>query len=252
MAKVKTMVTRESMGDITAIHTHMWRNARYGGWKREIPADCDADHVDWKMFQGDSALHHFDPNRVINWRFFWDYSGGNVFENMVHQVGFWYKVLDLRVPRSVAMSGGNYLAPNMQVPDTMNASLDQHENILFTWNSGFGNHHYDAEDDLLLGTKGTVVRNSSDAEYIPEGGSRRQSALESYQPAKGTNSPDIVGFDEDTGIHFNNFFDCVRSRKQPNCPFDLGYRAAIACQMAVRSYREGRTVRWDPESEDIV
>ncbi len=27
---------------------------------------------------------------------------------------------------------------------------------------------------------------------------------------------------------------------------------AIACQMAIRSYREGRTVRWDAEREEIV
>ena len=49
-----------------------------------------------------------------------------------------------------------------------------------------------------------------------------------------------------------NFFDCVRSRKEPNCPFEIGYRSAIACQMAVRSYREGRTVTWDEKREEIV
>jgi hypothetical protein len=36
------------------------------------------------------------------------------------------------------------------------------------------------------------------------------------------------------------------------CPFDLGYRVAIACRMAVESYRLGRTVRWDAAREEIV
>jgi hypothetical protein len=49
-----------------------------------------------------------------------------------------------------------------------------------------------------------------------------------------------------------NFFDCVRSRKEPHSPFDLGYRTAIACQMANMSYRQQRTVRWDAAKEDIV
>jgi len=49
-----------------------------------------------------------------------------------------------------------------------------------------------------------------------------------------------------------NFFDCVRSRKEPNCPFELGYSSAIACQMAIASLRQGRTVKWDAEKEDIV
>jgi hypothetical protein len=49
-----------------------------------------------------------------------------------------------------------------------------------------------------------------------------------------------------------NFFDCVRSRKEPNCPFELGFRSAIACQMAVTSYRRGCTVHWDEKREEIV
>jgi hypothetical protein len=49
-----------------------------------------------------------------------------------------------------------------------------------------------------------------------------------------------------------NFFDCVRSRKEPVCPFEIGFRSAIACQMAIASYRQQRTVRWDPATEEIV
>ena len=49
-----------------------------------------------------------------------------------------------------------------------------------------------------------------------------------------------------------NFFDCVRSRREPDCPFEIGFRSAIACQMAVVSYREGRTVHWDTERSAIV
>jgi hypothetical protein len=32
----------------------------------------------------------------------------------------------------------------------------------------------------------------------------------------------------------------------------LGYRISIACRMAVESYRQGRTLRWDPVKEEIV
>jgi hypothetical protein len=38
---------------------------------------------------------------------------------MVHQVGFWYKVLDLQIPLSVTMTGANFLSPKMEPPDTM-------------------------------------------------------------------------------------------------------------------------------------
>ncbi len=248
--QARELINPERMGAITAIHSHMYRNAPYGGWLRPIPDDCDPQHVDWKAFQGEAEPRPFSPDRVINWRFYWDYSGGNVFENMVHQVGFWYKALGLRIPRSVTMSGGNYLCPKMQVPDTMDVCMDQPENLLFTWNSGFGNHHYPGGDEFALGVKGTVIRNDEEIRYVPEGGAAaREAQVESAKPSRST--PDIVGVAHEIS-HMQNFIDCVRSRKQPNCPFEIGFRSAIACQMAIASYRQQRTVRWHPEREEIV
>ncbi|HXJ93584.1 MAG TPA: Gfo/Idh/MocA family oxidoreductase [Terriglobia bacterium] len=253
--QTKSLISPDRTGVVTAIHTHMYRNAPYGGWRRPLPADCDPQHVDWAMFQGEAAPHDFDPNRVINWRFYWDYSGGNVFENMVHQVGFWYKVLGLNVPRSVTMAGANYLSPDMQVPDTMSVAMDQPENLLFSWSSGFGNRYYGSTDDLLLGNKGTLLRGDDRVRYVAQdlhGHRHAPDAETAPQGAQGGATPDIVGKSDTTVEHMQNFFDCVRSRKEPNCPFEIGYRSAIACQMANRSYREKRTVCWDAEREEIV
>jgi hypothetical protein len=52
--------------------------------------------------------------------------------------------------------------------------------------------------------------------------------------------------------HVQNFLDCIRSGNEPNCPFELGHRVALACRMAVDSYRSGRMLRWDPVREEIV
>jgi predicted dehydrogenase len=241
----------ERIGKITAIHTHHYRNAPYGGWKRTPPADCDLQHVDWKEFEGEAAHHEFDPNRYMNWRFFWDYSGGNVFENMVHQVGFWYKLLDLGIPRAVTMSGANYSSPGMEVPDTMDVSMDQAKGLLFTWNSMFGNRYFGEGDDLVLGDKGTILRNEDEqVRFVPQKG---ETAPAGAAPSKaGGEAVDLVSSSDTTDLHMQNFFDCVRSRKEPACPFEIGYRSAIACQMAITSCRQGRTVRWDAEHEEIV
>jgi hypothetical protein len=60
--------------------------------------DVTPENVLWNSFLGDAPKHAFDANRYVNWRFFWDYSGGNFYENMCHQVAFWYKILNLQVP----------------------------------------------------------------------------------------------------------------------------------------------------------
>jgi len=249
--RARELSTPDRLGTITAVHTHHYRNSPYGGWKRAIPTDCTLEHIAWKEFEGEAAPHDFDPQRFMNWRFFWDYSGGNVFENMVHQVGFWYKVLGLKIPRRVTMAGYNYLSPEMEVPDTMNVCMDQPENLMFTWNSVFGNNYYGEDgNDLALGNKGTVIRVVDSVNYLPQS---HHAAQKTQATSSVGGEANIVGSDEnDTEAHMRNFFDCVRSRKEPNCPFELGYSSAIACQMAIASLRQGRTVKWDAEKEDIV
>jgi predicted dehydrogenase len=247
--QVREHLNPEQMGQITQLHTFHYRNAPYGGWKRPLPADCDPQHVDWKAFEGEAKKHAFDANRFINWRFFWDYSGGNVFENMTHQVGFWYKLLDLKIPQKVTMVGANYRSPDMQVPDTMDVSMVQWEKILFTWNSMFGNNLMGAGYDEVLGNKGTILRDERYVvRYVPQ---ETKAVAPNLGEAPGR-PPDIVGYNEVSLMHMQNFFACMRSRKEPNCPFELGFRSAIACRMAVESYLRGRTVGWDEHKEEII
>ena len=251
-ARVRELAAPDRMGTITAVHTHHYRNRLYGGWKRSIPPDCNLEHVAWKEFEGEAAPHEFDPQRFINWRLFWDYSGGNVFENMVHQVAFWYKALGLKIPRRVTMAGYNYLSAGMEVPDTMDVSMDQPENLLFTWNSAFGNNYFGEDGyDFALGNKGTVIRVLDKVTFQPQ---ENHSTQKAETPGSVGGEPDIVGGadNDDTQTHMRNFFDCVRSRKEPSCTFELGFNSAIACQMAIASLRQGRTVQWDPDKMDIV
>ena len=250
LQKVRELATEKNLGAMAALQAFHFRNAPYGGWRRQIPPDCDAQHVDWAAFQGESKTYPFDPERYMNWRFYWDYSGGNVFENMVHQVGFWYGALGWKIPDAVTMTGADYLAPQMHVPDTMSVTMQQPEKVLFTWNSMFGNSYFGEGYDLLFGTAGTLIHNQADAvTLLPQ--HRRGTPAPDGAPAT---APPIDGtaYKDFTVEHFQNFFDCVRSRKEPVCPFDLGFRVAVACQMAIASYRQQRTVRWDAETEEIV
>jgi predicted dehydrogenase len=242
LRKVRELAASEAMGTVTLLQAHHFRNTPYGGWRREVPADCDTDHVDWAAFQGEAKAVPFDPQRYINWRFYWDYSGGNVFENMVHTLAFWFAALGLSIPQSVTMTGANYLAPKMQVPDTFQVSMSHAEKLLFTFTSMFGNNYYREGHDYLFGTKATLIHTESDQVHVVPQGKRGAA-----RPG-----PDPEPYKELTGQHMQNFFDCVRSRKEPVCPFELGFRTSIACQMAIASYRRQATVRWDPETEEIV
>ena len=94
VADAVNMLNGGHVGKITAIHAHMYRNTPHGKpqWSRPVYPDMTPENIIWKSFLGEAPAHEFDPQRYANWRFFWDYSGGNVYENMCHQLSFWYKV----------------------------------------------------------------------------------------------------------------------------------------------------------------
>ena len=42
-----------------------------------------------------------------------------------------------------------------------------------------------------------------------------------------------------------NFIECVRSRKEPNAPVEIGYRSAVAAHMANLAYRKRERITLD-------
>lgn len=233
----------ERMGRITAVTMQMHRNTPMGKpqWARPalLTPDVNPRNVAWEEFLGDAAQRPFDPQRFIHWRYFWDTSGGGVFEGMSQQLAFWYKALGLQIPRAASMEGGIYLwKDGREAPDTASVTLQQPEEILINWVSGFGNNQLGVSEDVL-GTHGSIAR-AAQVRYVPQKVNRPAAG---EMAGRASHSPHA---------HMANFIDCVRSGQEPNCPFDLGFRVSVACRMAVDSYRLGRTLRWDAAQEEIV
>jgi predicted dehydrogenase len=230
------------VGKITAIRMHWYRNTPHGKaqWARPVYPDMTPENISWNSFLGSAPPREFDPHRFVNWRFFEDYSGGNVCENLSQQLAFWYKALNLQIPQAATMTGGLYLwKDGRDVPDTMNVTLQQAEQMLVSWDSGLGNSQLGITEDVL-GSDGTISRSPSGIRYIPQKVNRPEGA---EIAGKVANFPTA---------HMRNFVDCIRSGKEPHCPFELGYRVSVACRMALESYHQGRTVHWDPRAETIA
>ena len=230
----------QRLGQITAISMQMHRNTPNGKPQWARPAmfspELSERSIEWAAFD---ERRVFDANRFVHWRYFWDYSGGSVFEHMSQQLSFWYKTLNLQIPVSASREGGIYLwKDGREVPDTVSVTLHQPEEMMISWVSGLGNNQLGVSEDVL-GTNGAISR-ATQVKYTPQK----------------MNRPDlkeVVGRSAHTPqAHMQNFLDAIRLGAEPNCSFDLGYRVSIACRMAVESYRQGRTVRWDARREEIL
>jgi len=47
----------------------------------------------------------------------------------------------------------------------------------------------------------------------------------------------------------DDFLKCVKSRKDPYFPVDIGHRVSTVCHLANISIRLGRKLKWDPKAE---
>lgn len=55
------------------------------------------------------------------------------------------------------------------------------------------------------------------------------------------------GVEEDYPLHVHtrNFLDCVKSRKKPVAPMEIGYSSALPCLIALESMQLGKPLGWD-------
>jgi predicted dehydrogenase len=240
-ADAKKWMSDGIVGKVTQVDSWMSRNTPHGQgqWVRQPGSDCTAQNVDWKAFLNGRPDKGFDAYRFMNWRLYWMFSGGNVTENMIHQMAWIMSLLDLPLPTAAYMSGGVFSEKDgREVPDTISVTLDFPNDLVVTWQSTFSNRRYGL-GQRILGRDGTIEyiagandmvsgKSEEQVRYYPESVNRPNGATLTG------NSP--------TPSHMANWIDCMRSRKTPNAPVELGYRTAVVAHMSNLSYREKRRI----------
>lgn len=241
LADAKKWIREGMVGKVTQVESWMSRNTPHGKgqWVRPVPSDCTAQNVNWKAFLNGRPDSEFDAFKFLNWRLYWMFSGGNTTENMIHQMAWIMSALDLPLPTAAYMSGGVFSEKDgRQVPDTMAVTLDFPNDMVVTFQSTFSNRRYGL-GQRILGSDGTIeyVAGSND---MVSGKSEEQIH---YYP-EDVNRPNgaAIKGEASSQNHIANWIDCMRSRKTPNAPVELGYRSAVAIHMANISYRHQRRI----------
>jgi Oxidoreductase family, C-terminal alpha/beta domain len=49
-----------------------------------------------------------------------------------------------------------------------------------------------------------------------------------------------------------NWLDCIKSRKEPSSPIEIGHRSCSACLLHQIAMKVKRKVYWDPKTEKIA
>jgi predicted dehydrogenase len=234
------------IGDVHRIQAGMQRNI-YPGLKPVALEDGLNSTLDWDMWLGPAGKVDFDPFRCIyNFRWFWDYSGGQMTNWGAHHLDIARWIVDAKGPQSVAGMGGRYaLKDGGQTPDIQEVTY-QFPGVVVTWTTSevaegepFTLNIYGSKGMMSLTRGGFTVK----PEMASKNGKKENTPLmESLKVAGG----DL------NGAHIRNFLDCVKSRQRPNADVEEGHRTAVMCHLGNISTRLGRSIRRGAEKEEIV
>jgi predicted dehydrogenase len=219
-------------------------------WLYSIPQDADEETCDWEAFLGSAPKTDFDLKRYFQWRCYWDYSNGIGSDLMVHQIDAIHAVMNSGMPKSVLASGGIYRwKDHRETPDVWSAIIEYdtyqvNYHARFT-NTTDNNRQYGI---AMYGNDGTIeITLYQKLHVIPEEPSLRNQDVEEEVIEYSENGPH-----NDQGVrdHIENWYDCVKSREQPNCTLEDGFRGAAIAHMSIMSFKAGKKVIWDDVAKE--
>jgi len=129
------------------------------------------------------------------------------------------------------------------------AKAEYKNGITMLTSGGYPNGiRYEGTEGWIFVTRGAYRASPSDP--IPEGATK---ALEASNPAILTSviGPDEIHLYESSEQH-GNWLDCIKSRKEPISPVEIGHRACTVCLITHIAMKLKRKLTWDPDSERFV
>jgi hypothetical protein len=178
---------------------------------------------------------------------------------MSHGIDLVHFFLDDHFPRSIMASGGIFAWPDgRENPDTFQALVEYPKGFLVSYSTSFGN---DSESfSRYMGKNATLINIGGEGsprwKMVEEKGNYESNPFvkraEKYVTLPGSDQIPPTYISDNVPFHMANWFECLRSRKQPNATVREGYSHAVAVIMAARSYREGKKLWWDAKTEQIV
>jgi predicted dehydrogenase len=226
------------------------------------------------MWLGPAPNRAYNPNRgIYHFRWFWDYSGGQMTNLGQHSLDIAHWALGLKWPRAITSAGGRFfLKDNCEVPDTQDTIIEYprvqvvcqiRESAACGVKPGTGGM-------VFHGTKGTLFLSRSGFEILPDRKDHPSNIVSRIGEGHPVGGPQPVSNDgverfwtdplsdksgnskEQYVLHTRNFLDCIKSRAQPVSDIESAHEISTVCHLANISLRTGHKLRWSDETEEIA
>ncbi len=203
-------------------------------------------HLNWDFWQGQAAFNDYMPERChLKFRNWYDYSGGTMTDWGAHHmdIGYWA----IGIPAPIHVESKSLATP---IPGGY-TTVSEYE-VKFTYSNGVVFNVRTTADDSPFGA---VINPAGQRNGIRFEGSDgwiwvSRDKIEANDRALLSEAlPENAERLYLSNDHKGNFFECIRSRKDPICDVEVGHRSASVCHIGTISLRTGKKHQWDPEKE---
>ncbi len=205
------------------------------GGEEPIPLELNYD-----LWLGPAPLKPYHSRRVhYNFRFWWDYSGGQITNFGAHHLDIAQWALGTDAGGPAAVAGAAEFHPE-RVHEVTEACR-----ITYTYADGtrliLGQRQADIPEGVtLIGSKGRIFVNRGQLKTEPSELSETDLAATGLTQLYRSHD------------HTRNFLDCMRTRELPVCDVEIGHRSATLCHLGNIVARLGRGIAWDPATETMI
>ena len=230
-----------------------WRDTIGRANEEAVPAG-----VHYDLWTGPAPMKPFTKNRFhYNWHWQWDTGNGDIGNQGIHEMDLARWGLGVKLPTKVHSTGGHFMFDDDQeTPNTQIATFEFNEGgkkkiLVFEVRHWMSNH--EAGIGETAGRGGRPDPNTICNIYY---GSKGYMAVDGY-----TGYKTFLGREQqpgparkEGGSNWANFITAVRSRKVEDLNADVeeGHLSSVLVHLANISYRTGRSVQFDPQTERIV
>jgi predicted dehydrogenase len=230
------LVRNGKIGDIKQVLCGL-PGPNHGG--APVPDAAPPAELDYEMWLGPAPQRRYNEKRVhYLFRFFWDYSGGQMTNFGAHHIDIAHWGLGMDESGPVEIGGTATFHPENwhEVTETCRLTLK-----------------YASGAEVVVGQKqkdipGGVTFVGSTATLFVDRKKITCTVPEILSEPLGSDAVRLYA----SKSHHQNFLDCIASREKPIADVEIGHRTATACHLANIAARLGRTIRWDPKAEMII
>ncbi|MGE0756722.1 MAG: Gfo/Idh/MocA family protein [Pirellulaceae bacterium] len=207
-----------------------------------VPDSDPPAELDYDFWLGPAPYRPYNEKRVhYLFRFFWDYSGGQMTNFGAHDLDIVQLALGMDNSGPVKIQGTAEYHPEgwYEVPNKSRITYEYATGVKVV----LGQEQADIPKNItFIGSEGTIT--VSRRELVSDPPEVVQQAVRERNTK--------LGFGTSTDDHHRNWLECIKSGQRPNADVEIGHRSATVCHLGNIAARTGEALRWDPAAERIV